>query len=222
MSTKLAASVFAFLLTFLLAISICTPEEGPLANKTIVIDPGHGGIYPGAVANGVREANVNLTVALKLREKLATSGATIIMTRESDVNLAPPGSSLRADLQARVDVAKNSNADIFISIHSNASLDPRIDGAISFYATDHSNNLARSIQLALTTEGGFRERDIRPANFYVLKYNSVPSALIELGFLTNPVEAARLTDDAYQNKLADDICNGIFTYFQPLNELIKY
>ena len=149
MKTRIAASALVFLLTITFAISICYTGQGSLANKVIVIDPGHGGTYPGAVANGVREADINLAVGLKLSEKLAMSGATIVMTRDSDVKLTPAGASLRADLQARVDVAKNSNADIFISIHANSAPDATIVGAISFYATDRPNNLAQSIQFAL-------------------------------------------------------------------------
>lgn len=214
MRTKLATSALVFILTFILTTSLCTTGQGLIANKIIVIDPGHGGIYPGAIANGVREADVNLAVCLKLRDRLNTSGATVVMTRISDMNLAPPGAALTADLQARVDVAKDSDADIFVSIHANAAADDKITGTISFYGAHRPSDLAQSIQLGLGKEDGVTDKGIRPANFYVLRNNEVPSALIEMGFLTNPTEAARLTDDAYQNQLADGICNGIFSYFQ--------
>ena len=91
----------------------CVGVSKPLLNKIVVLDPGHGGIYTGGVHYGFRESDINLSVALILRKKLSRLGAKVIMTRTRDVNLAPPGATLDADLQARVDVAKTSGADIF-------------------------------------------------------------------------------------------------------------
>jgi N-acetylmuramoyl-L-alanine amidase len=195
------------------AMLIAVDYSKPLANKVIVLDPGHGGIYSGAVHNNVREADVNLAVALKLRDRLVKSGAKVILTRTADTNLAPVGSSLTADLQARVDVAKNSGADIFISLHANVASDTNTTGSTSYYPTEQASNLALAIQTSIVKKTGTFDNGIRPANFYVLIRNNVPAALIEMGFLTNPNEAARLVDDTYQNQLAESICSGVISYF---------
>jgi N-acetylmuramoyl-L-alanine amidase len=194
--------------------SIGVASQGILANRVIVIDPGHGGIYPGAVANGIREADVNLAVALKLRDRLVNSGATVALTRSADTNVAGPGTSLTADLQARVDIATASQADIFISLHANSHPNPKIFGVMSFYATGQPSDLARTIYKSLVGDNGFTGKGVWPANFYVLRKNQVPAALIEMGFLTNPTESQWLTDDAYQSRLADSIYDGILNYFQ--------
>lgn len=210
MKTKVIIGILAFTLS---AILIAVFYSKPLTNKIIVLDPGHGGIYSGAKHNNVREADVNLAVALKLRDRLVRSGAKVILTRTDDNNLTPIGSSLTADLQARVDVAKKSGADIFISLHANVSPDTNTTGPTSYYPTGQSSNLAHALQISIVNKTGTLDNGIRPANFYVLIKNDVPATLIEMGFLTNPDEAARLIDDTYQNQLADSICNGIVTYF---------
>lgn len=204
--------VFIFLLVPTANNGFAT-DQSPLATKVIVIDPGHGGIYPGACSNGVREATVNLAVALKLRDRLVQTGATVILTRTDDTNLAPPGSSLSEDLKARVDVAKNAGADIFLSLHSNANKDTAVAGVISFYPIGHLDSLARAIEAPLVKATGAVNGGIRPANFYVLRNSEIPAALIEMGFLTNAMEADRLKSDDYQDLLADGLFDGILTYF---------
>lgn len=207
-------TIIAIVVVFTLsAIFFAVIHLKPLTNKVIVLDPGHGGIYSGAVHNNVREANVNLAVSLKLRERLVKLGAKVILTRTNDTNLAPIGSPLTSDLQARVDVAKNSGADIFISLHANVSPDTNTTGPTSYYPTGQSSNLAHAIQTSIVKKTGAFDNGIRPANFYVLIKNDIPATLIEMGFLTNPNEAASLVDDTYQNRLAESICNGIVTYF---------
>lgn len=188
-------------------------EFKPLWPTTIVLDPGHGGIYPGAVHYNIREADVNLAIAHKLREKLIMLGAQVIMTRTGDNNLAPLGSSLTADLQARVDVARKSSADIFVSLHADSNSDIHMTGAAGYYPTGGSSNLARAIQTAIVIQTEAKDNGVHSANFYVLLHNKIPSALIEMGFLSNCSEASRLIDDTYQNLLADSICKGIISYF---------
>jgi N-acetylmuramoyl-L-alanine amidase len=214
MKLKYLASTFVFLVIFSYSTNIYSAEYSLLRNKIIVIDPGHGGRDPGAVANGVREADVTLAVALKLRDKLVRSGATVILTRAIDRKVARPGTYLSNELQARVDIAEISQADIFISLHANSTRNSRICGAISFFPNGRSNHLARSIQQSLIKETHAVNEGIRSANFYVLKKNIVPATLIEIGFLTNPTEAFRLKNAVYQNQLADGIFNGIYCYFR--------
>ncbi len=184
-----------------------------LKNKVIVLDPGHGGSNPGAVANNTRESDNNLAVALKLRDKLVQAGAKVIMTRDSDRTVAPEGSSLGDELQARIDLAESNHADIFVSIHSNENSDASIAGATTFYPTGKSSLLASAVEDALVTETSATNKGTSPANFYVLRNNPVPSTLVEMGFVSNKEEAALLNNDSYRAKLAQGILNGIINYF---------
>jgi len=206
---NLATGILVFFLTLILTTSSSFSGQSLLADKTIVIDPGHGGIYPGAVHNGIREANLNLTVALKVRDRLVAAGATVVLTRTSDTNLAAPGASLADDLQARVDVAKAAGADIFVSLHANADEDVNTAGVIGFYPTGRPDDLARALKEGAVQETGAVDGGVRPANFYVLRNSDIPAALLEMGFLTCQAEAAWLSEDDYQNHLADGICRGL-------------
>lgn len=191
----------------------CGEASKPLLNKTVVIDPGHGGIYSGAVHYGFRESDINLSVALKLRKKPSRLGAKVLMTRTRDVNLAPAGSTLDADLQARVDFAKKSNADIFVSLHVDDVPNINLTGPTSYFPQNRSSGLASAIQTSLVNEICTVGNGVSPADFYVLIHNEMPAALIEMGYLSNPTEALCLTDIDYQNLLADGILNGIINYF---------
>ena len=116
--------------------------------KTVAIDPGHGGSEVGAaqtLPNGtiIREKEVNLKIALRLRDLLLANGYRVVLTRETDgpasgLSAEPPVgySRTRADLQARVDIANNAHADLFISIHNNGSADPQQSGTEVWYCKD--------------------------------------------------------------------------------------
>lgn len=205
MHRKIAVSILILFFSCGFVASICTASSNPLFGKIIVIDPGHGGNDDGAIANGVREATVNLAVALKIRDKLLGTGATVILTRSSDLSLA---------LKARVDIAQAIDADIFVSIHANSITNPGTAGAISFYQSGRPNNLAATIQESLIKESGAIDKGVRTENFYVMRENYMTATLIEIGFLTNASESLRLTDDAYQNKIAEGISRGIIKYLQ--------
>ncbi|MBC8016681.1 MAG: N-acetylmuramoyl-L-alanine amidase [Sporomusaceae bacterium] len=189
------------------------PVKGSLNGKVIVIDPGHGGSNPGAVANNTRESDNNLAVGLKLRDKLVQAGAKVIMTRETDRTVAPAGSSLGAELEARVSLAESKNADIFVSIHSNSNPDTSIAGAMTFYPRGKSSALAVEVQNTLIAETGAVDKGTSAATFYVLRNASMPSILVEMGFVTNAKEATLLNSDSYRAKIAQGLLNGIVKYF---------
>jgi N-acetylmuramoyl-L-alanine amidase len=191
----------------------CVEVSKPLLNKIVVLDPGHGGIYSGGVHYGFRESDINLSVTLKLRKKLARLGAKVIMTRTSDVNLAPPDSTLADDLQARIDIVTASGADIFVSLHVDDVPNINLIGPASYFPEGRSSGLACAIQTSLVNEICTVDNGVSPADFYVLVHNDVPAALIEIGYLSNPAEALCLMDNAYQSLLADGILKGIISYF---------
>jgi len=202
---KVTAIILILFLSCIFATSNCKAAPCPLTGKIIVIDSGHGGKDNGAIANGVREATINLAVGLKIRDKLLATGATVILTRSSDISLT---------LKDRVDISQATDADIFVSIHANTFSNLETAGAISFYQSGRPNNLAAAIQASLVKESGVTNKGVRPENFHVMRENYITAALIEIGFLTNAPEALRLTDDAYQSKVAEGISRGIINYLQ--------
>ncbi|HWR07325.1 N-acetylmuramoyl-L-alanine amidase [Sporomusa sp.] len=188
-------------------------DSGVLRGKIIVVDPGHGGSNPGAVDNGTRETDNNLAVSLKLRDKLVNAGAKVVMTRETDRTVAPEGSSLGQELAARVDIAEANNADMFISVHSNSNPDPSIYGAMTFFPDGKSSKLALAVQDNIIRETGAVDKGTSSATFYVLRNTTMPSILVEMGFVTNADEARKLQEDNYRNKMAQGIFNGAINYF---------
>ena len=184
-----------------------------LRGKTIVVDPGHGGSNPGAVANGTRETDNNLAVSLKLRDKLLSAGANVVMTRETDRTVAAEGSSLGEELAARVNIAEAKNADMFISVHSNSNPDSSIYGAMTFYPDGKSSTLAQAVQDNIIRQTGAVDKGTSTATFYVLRNTTMPSILVEMGFVTNAGEARKLQEDSYRNQMAQGIFNGAAQYF---------
>ncbi|CUH96143.1 hypothetical protein P22_2231 [Propionispora sp. 2/2-37] len=188
-------------------------DSGLLQGKVIVIDPGHGGSNPGAVANNIRETDNNLAVGLKLRDRLKRAGAKVIMTRDTDRNVAAEGSSLGSELQARVDIAEENQADIFVSIHSNSNPNTNIAGAMTFYHSAKTPALAKAVQRELIKKTGAVDKGVAPETFYVLRNTSMPGILVEMGFVTNKQEAAQLKSNAYRERVAEGIYNGVVNYF---------
>lgn len=199
------------------------PTAGPmpLSGRVIVLDPGHGGPDGGAVSkDGVVEKDVALNIALHLRDYLQEAGALVVMTREKDTDLADAdtrGLSRRKvqDLMRRVRIIKESGAEIMVSIHLNAIPSPRWKGAQTFYHPESEENkkLASFIQAELirTLENTDRLPKMN-GDVFILRQSPVPAAMVEVGFLSNPEEAARLGDEKYQKKLAAAIYYGILRY----------
>lgn len=185
-------------------------------NKIITIDPGHGGSDSGAVGpNGYTEKEGAFAISQKVASILNQSGAKVVMTRDSDVDVYGPNASARNELQARVDVGNNANSDIFVSIHCNAFVNPAANGTQTFYygASYQGQRLAQSIQEKMIEANGLRDRGISTCNFYVVKHSYMPAVLIETAFITNYDEEALLSDDEWQTTMAKAIAEGINEYF---------
>lgn len=194
----------------------------PLSGKVIVIDPGHGGVDGGAVGKGeIVEKEIALDIALMLREYLQGSGAFVVMTRETDRDLAPEdmkGYSRRKthDLYKRLEIINKPDHDLFISIHLNAVPSSRWRGAQTFFnpANEESRTLSRFIQDELRKNLGNTDRLARKlTNVFLLKEAKIPGAIVEVGFLSNPDEAELLRQKDYQNKIAVSVYQGILRYF---------
>ena len=185
-------------------------------NKIITIDPGHGGSDSGAVGpNGYTEKEGAFTISQKVASILNQSGAKVVMTRDSDVDVYGPNASARNELQARVDVGNRVNSDIFVSIHCNAFVNPAANGTQTFYygSSYQGQRLAQNIQEKMIEANGLRDRGISTCNFYVVKHSYMPAVLIETAFITNYDEEALLSDDEWQTTMAKAIAEGINEYF---------
>ncbi|WP_420833080.1 N-acetylmuramoyl-L-alanine amidase CwlD [Shimazuella soli] len=191
----------------------------PLSSKVIVIDAGHGGIDGGAVSReGLEEKEITLKIASYLRDFLQQSGAYVVMTRETDTDLAGEGNGKSRwkarDLSQRLNFVKQENADVFVSIHGNA-FPGKSRGAQTFYNPTREANkkLATFIQNELIHNLENTHRVAKAKNdVFLLKYSPVPTALVEVGFLSDAEEARLLGDEKYQRKIAASIYYGILAY----------
>lgn len=185
-------------------------------DKVITIDPGHGGSDSGAVGpNGFEEKAGAFAISQKLASILDQSGAKVVMTRDTDVDVYGPNASARDELQARVDVGNRANSDIFVSIHCNAFVNPAANGTQTFYygSSYKGQRLAQNIQEKMIEVNGLRDRGISTCNFYVVKHSYMPAVLIETAFITNYDEEALLSDNDWQELMAKAIAEGINQYF---------
>ncbi len=178
-----------------------------IQGKRIVLDPGHGGNDPGAIANGLIEKNLNLDIALKTKNLLERAGATVIMTRTNDIFIT---------LQNRALIANTSNADIFISIHNNA-FNGIANGTETFWhgRNERANSirLANSLQNAVVSKAGTTNRRVAEGNFHVIRETLIPSALLEVAFMDHLGDAEKLSQQSFLHDSAKGILIGITNYF---------
>lgn len=191
-----------------------------VADKLIVIDPGHGGDDPGALGTtGVHEKDIVLEVSKKLAEILRQAGARVLLTRETDRDLSDPGTkSLHQakieDLTRRVELANSRRADLFISIHVNSFPDRREDGAQTFSqpGSEESRKLAVAIQQELNRFLENPGREAKQVDYFANRMTKMPSVIVEIGFISNPREERLMLDPVYQSRIAWSIYAGIARY----------
>ena len=188
---------FTFALTLLVA-GVCSLSAG-----TVVLDPGHGGYDPGGVpGQRYSEKAATLDIALRVRAGLIASGHRVVMTRTSDVFVG---------LSDRVAISKRtSGSPVFVSIHLNSAPNTDATGIETYHYNSKSARLARAIHQQVIRAAGSIDRGVRRARFYVLRHNTRPSVLLELGFLTNAAEGAKIARSAaHRQKLANAVVSGI-------------
>lgn len=188
----------------------------------VVIDAGHGGEDSGAVANSVLEKDINLEIALKLRDMLKASGIEVKMIRESDISIYDTASgTIRerkvSDLKNRVEIVNSNKKNILVSIHQNKFEQSQYSGAQMFYSTNNNKSqvLAENIRKSITgliQPENKRELKQGGSDIYLLNKATVPAVIVECGFISNEEEAKNLSDKEYQSKMAFAIYCGILEY----------
>lgn len=184
--------------------SVSTTPTLPRTYAKVMLDPGHGGKDPGAIAKtGVYEKVLNLQVAQKVAYQLRQWGVTVVMTRQNDVKI---------ELEDRVAMANRYNPDLFVSIHADTCEDSAITG-YSVYASrtasSESINAANKIVSAMKGTG-FVDRGVKRADFKVIAQTKCPAVLIEMGYLSNRFQATLLAQNETQQKIAYSIARGIY------------
>lgn len=193
-------------------------RPGPLAGKVIVLDPGHGinskGIMdPGTtgVSSKNREKDINLDIVYKMRYLLENKGATVLLTHEGDKPI---------NLYERARVANRYNTDLFISIHANASNNTSLGGHTVYYFAPNEDPvlgiqrtsrqaLAENLLTSLLKAGGLNNMGARETSYVVLRETRCPSALVEVAFMSNPLEDRLLAQGGYRYRLATGLVEGI-------------
>ena len=240
-STLAAAALTALLasVTPALAVSSRQPAALPSPAPLVCIDPGHGGVFSNANANGLHERTVNLGIALELRKTLLARGYRVIMTHATDraVELGdiPTWNQSRSgvwsyakdhvlwrhdsiphdDLTARTQIANNAGADLFIAIHSNGSKSHKAHGTEVWVSPKDRPGmaLAKLVQPAVVKRTKFKNRGVFTTDFYVLRWTNMPAILIESGFLTNKSDAAKLKRASLRRTFATGIAEGVDKWF---------
>lgn len=202
------------------AISVQPPETGAILPTlpedwdpnafTVVLDAGHGGSADGAKYEEVREKDITLPVTLRAAELLREKGYNVVLTRNRDVYM---------DLYDRCDVANNVGADIFVSIHANASTTkPEFQGTFtySYPGSSRGEVLADRIQRAVVARTGAIDRGLLTNDYVVLRETTMPACLLEMGFMSCHEELEKLVEPEYQEKVSQGVADGVESYLATL------
>lgn len=199
---------------------------GAEVQKTVILDAGHGGEDPGKVSNysDLKEKDVNLKIAFKVKELLEKENYKVIMTREEDKLVYTEGTTniyekRRQDLTQRKKIMDESGADIVVSIHLNGFPEAKYYGAQTFYPpnSDKSLKLANSLQKSLRElidPQNSRQPQEKKEPIVILRELVTPTAIVECGFLSNAEEEKKLATEEYQVKIAGAIADGIRNYMK--------
>lgn len=180
--------------------------EGYLRSKTIVIDPGHGGIDNGTTgAGGTLEKELTLRTAQLLSDKLKAAGANVLLTRSNDTFLPLP---------SRVRLASVHQSDAFISLHYDSNIERSVRGMTGYYYHSYQKKLAEYVYNSTNAQTRLKSRGVRSGDYHVIRENKRQAVLMELGYLSNPAEEMTLTSGQFQENAATGMYNGLARYFK--------
>ncbi|BAZ04617.1 N-acetylmuramoyl-L-alanine amidase [Calothrix sp. NIES-3974] len=181
------------------------PRPTPNSRPVVFIDPGHGGQDPGAIGiGGLREKDVILPISQRIAQVLEQNGIQVVMARNADYFVS---------LQGRVDMAEQARASVFVSIHANSAGASRPDvNGLETYYYESGLRLAQVVHASILRSVDVPDRKVRKARFYVLRRSSMPSILVETGFVTGAGDAARLRNPVFQRQMGEAIARGILQY----------
>lgn len=191
-----------------------------LVGKVIVVDPGHGGVDPGAHYQAkILEKDLVLSMGKMLAAFLEAEGAEVVMTRTEDRDLAPPdilslSARKRYDLKERMELTQRVRADAYLSLHVNSSPDSSRQGVYVYYSSRAgSRELAALLTEEIRRTVSRRCFCLSGNQYYVLRENSTVAVLVEVGFISNPRERKLLSDPAYQRKVAWALARGVYRFY---------
>lgn len=197
-----------------LTAGVAKEQKAKEKKVTIVVDPGHGGEDPGKVgSNDVMEKDLNLQIAKKVIKLLEKEGVQVVTTREDD-NVP---TSKREDLEQRIKLINETKPKLTVCIHQNSFPNATVKGAQVFYYTpsEIGKEAAGIVQEELRVVDPENTREIKANDtYYMLKNTEVPTIIVECGFLTNPEEAEKLTNEEYQDQLAKAVFDGIIKWLE--------
>ena len=192
-------------------LKLLNQNGNPLQNRIIILDPGHGGKDVGTILGTIYEKNITLKVSTLVKQKLENAGAKVHMTRTGDTF---------PTLQGRVDFTNANYGEIFVSVHVNSASNTSASGTETYYSISAGDMYQEDIDLGtfvnnqIVNNLNMKNRGVKQYPYYVINNMSIPSILVELGFLTNSEDRQKLTNDEYVNKYADSIYNGIMQYYK--------
>lgn len=197
---------------------LSAPLSASLPPFTVVIDPGHGGIDPGAIAGDAKEKDINLALALKIKELSPEYHLNVILTRQTD-ELAGGKSSIRESLEYRSDLANKDKADLFVSIHMNNAAGKTPLHGFGVFVSPDNPYYTQSMQLGSALIDAVKQnystyKDLQQPlqRVYVLRHIAMPAVLVECGYIDNPDDLNFMSDGKNQGKIARDILQGIRRY----------
>lgn len=203
--------------------NVSSDAKSVLKGKIICIDPGHGGTDVGAIGHiggkDVYEKNITLSIALPLRDMLTSAGAKVVMTRDTDKDVYGPWADADPELQARCDIANEAHADAFVSIHIDSFSNSSVDGTTAYYNAKSSKDLllAQMMRQATMNSLSIPDRGVKSNDFYVNVYTTMPSVLMEMGFITNDHRVKMLTSSWGPRGIAQSLFNGLVNYFAAIS-----
>ena len=205
-------------------VAVHTSAQAKAESPLIIIDAGHGGEDGGAQADGVLEKDINLQIADKLADMLRLSGCRVEEIRNTDISVYDENAdTLRkkkvSDLKNRVEIFNSNKNNTVVSIHQNKFENSAYNGTQIFYSVHDPKSavLAEAIRKSVTSLlQNDNTRELKPAgsDIYILDKAQVGAVIVECGFLSNPEERAKLTDNKYQSEMAYSIAMGVLEYLK--------